>query len=421
MRASGLSTPSVKTSVLVVGGGAAGMVAAWRAASLGCGVTLLEANGRLGVKLRISGGGKCNLTHAGPVPDLLKAFPAGQGRFLRPSLHAFTNDQVLELLRREGVETVARDNGRVFPAGGPGSAQLVTDAFEALARRAGVTIRTQARVAGLEGASPRLEAVVLEGGERLAAQVFILATGGASYPRTGTRGETPAWLRALGVPVRPWTPALAPIPLVRSRPLWEGVALREGTLVLRAGPGGKVLATFPGDVLFTRNGLSGPAALELSGPAEAARRAGAAWLGYALDGRGEAELDAELRSAQSGNPHLGVRAWLQRWLPERLCATVQEELGVAGDQRLKDLPKSARRALVGVVAAFPLGAPGAVDLERGEVSAGGIALSAVDPRTMAVKGWENLRVCGELLDVDGPVGGYNLQAAFSTGYAAGTL
>ena len=156
----------------------------------------------------------------------------------------------------------------------------------------------------------------------------------------------------------------------------------------------------------------------MSGPAESARRAGAAWLTYQLGAEGE--LDAGLQDAQRRNPHLGVRAWLQRWLPERVALAVQEELGLAGDQRLKDLPRAARKALVALIAAFPLGAPGTVDLDRGEVSAGGVALAAVDPRTMAVKGWENLRVCGELLDVDGPVGGYNLQAAFSTGYAAGT-
>jgi predicted Rossmann fold flavoprotein len=421
MRPSGISDPASKTTVLVVGGGAAGMVAAWRAAALGHAVTLLEANSRLGVKLRISGGGKCNITHAGSVAELLKAFQAIQGRFLRPSVHAFTNADVLELLRREGVATVARDNGRVFPAEGPGSASLVTAAFETLVRRAGVAIRMNARVVEVQGARPRVEALVLEGGERLEAQVFILATGGASYPRTGTRGEALGWLRALGVPVRPWAPALAPIPLTRPRPLWEGVALRDGTLLLRAGREGKVLGTFQGDILFTRYGLSGPAALELSGPAETARRAGGAWLTYGLTSEGEGEVDAGLQDEQRRNPHLAMRTWLQRWLPERLCAPVIQELGVPDDQRLKDLPKAARRALVGVVTAFPLGAPGAVDLERGEVCAGGVRLDGVDPRSMVVKDWENLRVCGELLDVDGPVGGYNLQAAFSTGFAAGTI
>ena len=397
------------------------MLAAWRAATLGHAVTLLEANDRLGMKIRISGGGKCNITHAGSVAGLLAAFPAAQARFLRPSVHAFDNGQVLDLLAREGVATQARDNGRVFPVAGPGAAALVTAAFESVVRRAGVRVLLDARVAGLEGAAPRLEVLRLADGTVLPADRFILATGGASYPRTGTRGEVLGWLRALGVPVSPWFPALAPIPMVRPRPAGEGVALRGGALILRAGPEGRALARFPGDILFTRAGITGPAALELSRPAEAARRAGGAWLGYALTGLPESDLDAQLVAEQQANPHLAVRTWLGRWLPERLCGTVQEELGLPADQRLKDLPRPARRRLVAQVLAFPLGEPGPVDLEKGEVSAGGVALAAVDPRTMAVKGWDNLRVCGELLDVDGPVGGYNLQAAFSTGFAAGTL
>ena len=405
--------------IVVAGGGAAGMLAAWRAAGLGHAVTLLEANERLGTKILISGGGKCNITHAGPVAEVLRAFAPAQARFLRPGLHAFSNADVLELLRREGVETLARDNGRVVPLDRPGSAALVTAAFEALVRRSGVRVRLGARVMALQGARPRLEALVLADGERLEADRFILATGGASYPRSGTRGEVLGWLAALEVPVAPWFPALAPIPLRSPQPAWEGVALRGGTLNLRAGPEGRLLAAHAGDLLFTRAGVSGPAALELSQAAEAARRAGAAWLGYALTAQAEAELDAELLREQAGNPHLAARTWIQRWLPERLCVPALQRAGLPGDQRLKDLPRAGRKALLALVRAFPLGEPGPVDLERGEVSAGGVRLEAVEPRTMALKGWDNLRVCGELLDIDGPVGGYNLQAAFSTGYAAG--
>jgi predicted flavoprotein YhiN len=170
------------------------------------------------VKLLISGGGKCNITHAGPTAELLRAFAPAQARFLRPGLGAFGSEQVLELLLREGVATLARDNGRVFPLDRPGSAAQVTAAFEALVRRAGVTVRLGARVAALEGRKPRLEALALAGGERLTADRFILATGGASYPRCGTRGEALDWLAALGVPVAPWFPALAPIPLQHPRP-----------------------------------------------------------------------------------------------------------------------------------------------------------------------------------------------------------
>ena len=407
-------------SVIVVGGGAAGLVAAWRAASLGHRVTLLEANNRLGVKLRISGGGKCNITHDGLPKILLAAFAREQARFLRPSLHAFDNSAVLGLLRREGVETYTRDNGRVFPMDRPGSAAAVVEAFETLVRRAGVEIRTGARVTAMAGRAPHLEGMLVED-KRLQADAFILATGGASYPETGTRGEILGWLKALGAPVRPWFPALAPIPLQKPRPDWEGVSLRGGELRLSAGAEGRRLAAFAGDIVFTRAGISGPAALELSQGTERARRDGAAWLTYASSLEMPETVDAALQVEQRTNPRLLAATWTQRLLPERLVEPLLAEVGVPRTLMLKELSKSARKMLVALVTALPLGEPQTVSLARGEVAAGGVVLSAVDPHTMALRGWENLRVCGELLDLDGPVGGYNLQAAFSTGYAAGNL
>lgn len=408
-------------NVVIVGGGAAGMVAAWRAASAGHRVTLLEANGKLGVKLRISGGGKCNITHDGPVKAVLAAFSKDQARFLRPSVHRFTNADVVSLLRREGVETYTRDNGRVFPTDRPGSAAAVVAAFQGLVERAGVEVRFRARVAGLEGRAPRLTGLTLEDGTRLEGDALILASGGASYPETGTRGEALGWLKALGLPVKAWFPALAPIPLKRPRPEWEGVALREGILRLRAGAEGKRLAEFPGDLVFTREGISGPAALELSQAAEAARRAGSAWLAYASVAAPPEAVDADLQAEAQANPQLKAVTWLQRHLPERLCEPLVREANLPAEQRLKDLPKAGRRALVNAVTELPLGDPGAVNLARGEVAAGGLKLEAVDPQSMRVKGFENFYVCGEALDLDGPVGGYNLQAAFSTGYVAGEL
>lgn len=408
-------------NVLIIGGGAAGMVAAWRAASAGHRVTLLEANGKLGVKLRISGGGKCNITHDGSVKEVLAAFTKEQARFLRPALHRFTNADVITLLRREGVETYTRDNGRVFPADRPGSAAAVVAAFQGLVERAGVEVRFRARVVELEGRAPRLTGVRLEDGSRLEADAVILACGGASYPETGTRGEALGWLKQLGLPVRPWVPALAPIPLKRPRPEWEGVALREGRLCLRAGAGGKRLADFAGDLVFTREGISGPAALELSQAAEGARRAGAAWLGYASVKDAPESVDQALQAEMKANPQLKAVTWLQRHLPERLGEPLVAGAGLPVDQRLKDLPKHGRSALVAAVTELALGEPGAVNLARGEVAAGGLKLVSVDPQTLGVKGFENLWACGEILDLDGPVGGYNLQAAFSTGFVAGEL
>jgi len=394
------------------------MVAAWRAALKGHCVTLLEANQKLGVKLRISGGGKCNITHDGSVKDVLAAFSKDQARFLRPSFHRFNNENVVQILNREGVETYVRENGRVFPLDRPGSAASVVAAFEEVMQRAGVQVRANSRAVGLEGRAPRMEALRLEDGTLLRADAFILATGGASYPETGTRGEVAGWLENLGVPTHPWSPALAPIPLKVAHPAWEGVAFRNGTLRLLEGEEGRRIGAFSGDILFTKNGISGPAALELSGRTEIARRQGRAWIAYDFAGLDEAELDSKLRREQAENPHLSAQNWLQRWVPERVAESLwrTEELG---DLRLRNLPKGIRSRLVGWVIAFPLGLPGVVPLERGEVAAGGVQRTAVDPQTMRVKNWENLHVCGELLDIDGPVGGYNLQAAFSTGFVAG--
>lgn len=407
--------------VLVLGGGAAGLVAAWRAASLGHRVVLVEGNTRLGLKLRISGGGKCNLTHEGSPVELLSAFAKVQARFLRPAVHAFPPEAVRAFFRDRGVETYVRENGRVFPLDRPESAAEVLRALERAVREVGVEIRVGVRAEGLVSEGQGLSALRMEDGRRLEAEAFILATGGASYPQTGTRGEVLDWLKGLGLPVHPWVPALAPIPLVRPRPAWEGVALRGGTLVLRAGAGGRHLDARPGDLLFTRTGLSGPAALALSQLVERSRREGPAWLAYQPAGTDSETLDAALVELAHREPRLGVRTWLHRFLPERLCEALIREQGLASDQRVQGLERAQRRALAALAAALPLGEPGPVDLAKGEVAAGGLALGAVDPRTLQVRGWTNLRVCGELLDVDGPVGGYNLQAAFSTGFLAGSI
>jgi hypothetical protein len=402
----------------VVGGGAAGLIAAWRSALAGRDTLLLEANPRPGAKIRISGGGKCNVTHEGPVRELLAAFPPAQARFLRPSLHAFSNADLRELLGGEGVPTWAREDGRVFPLDRAGSARWVVEALQSVAVRAGAQLRTEVRVVGLEPAGSRIAAVRTADGLIPADQV-ILATGGASYPRTGTRGEALGWLGDLGLPVKPWFPALAPIPLARPRPAWEGMALRGGELRLREHEDGPVAARFRGDLLFTAAGLSGPAALELSEPVEQARRRGAAWLEYgsAEDARA---LESTFLAEAAERPESTFRRWLHARLPERAVGDLLRGWNLAPDRRLRTATRGERRLLVQALAGLALGEAGPVPLARGEVCAGGLELDAVDPRTLRVRGWTNLLVCGELLDVNGPVGGYNLQAAFSTGFLAGT-
>lgn len=407
----------VTGSLIVVGGGAAGLVAAWCAARRGLRVTVLEATRRCGAKIRISGGGRCNVTHSGGLQGVLGGFSREQGRFLRHALRAFGPEELLGLLFREGVRTETREDGRVFPLGGPGTAHAVADLLEALAQRAGARIRLDARVVALEAAAGRILALRLEDGSRIEADAVILATGGASYPQVGTRGEALGWLRGLGLKVKPWRPALAPVFLQHPRPAWEGVAFRGGRLRLSEGVAGRRLAEAEGDLVFTRQGISGPAVLALSGTV--AQAAGLRWLSYALDGQPPERLEADLMEVQRNRPGLGIRTWLHQWLPERMCTEALGMAGVAEGQRMADLSKAGRRTLVSLLTAFPLGEPARVPLERGEVTAGGLCLEGVDPGTCRVKGWDNLFACGELLDLDGAVGGYNLQAAFSTGFVAG--
>ena len=403
--------------VVVVGGGAAGLIAAWRSALAGQDTLLLEANPRTGVKVRISGGGKCNVTHAGPLREVLAAFPAPQARFLRAAFHAFSNTDVIELLRREGVETYARPDGRVFPLDRPGSAQLVVEALQGLAAKAGARLEVGIRVEGLDIEERSIVGVRIAGG-RIAARTVILATGGASYPRTGTRGDALGWLADLGLPVKRWFPALAPIPLLRPRPGWEGVAFRGGELRLRDRPDGPIRARSAGDIVFTRSGISGPAALDLSEQVEQSRREGGAFLEYSFV-KSLVVVEKELLDRAVEQPDASLRRWLGNWLPDRVTAARIDEWNVPVDLRLSRLSKAARKTVLRDLDGFLLGAPAQVPLELGEVCAGGLDLGSVDPRTMAVRGWGGLRVCGELLDVNGPVGGYNLQAAFSTGFVAG--
>lgn len=406
--------------ILIVGAGAAGLMAALGAAKRGLATTVLEANPRPGAKIRISGGGRCNVTHQGGARAVLAGYPKAQARFLGEALRVFPPEALLELLERHGIHTEARADGRIFPIGGPGTGALVVEALREEACRAGARIQTGLRVAGMERDGDRIAALRLEDGRRMAAEAFILATGGASYPETGTRGEALGWLRALELPVRAWHPALAPIPLQQPHPAWEGVALRNGTLRLSREAGSRRVAEWPGDIVFTRKGISGPAALALSEAAEALRREGLGWLTYGTSTGTPEGFEAELVALQASNPHLAGRTWLHRHLPERLSEDLWNLWEVDPNQRLRDLPKALRRRMAEAACDLALGAPGPVDLGRGEVSAGGLALSALDPGTCRVKAFSNLHVCGELLDVNGPVGGYNLQAAFSTGFLAGS-
>lgn len=408
--------PAASHSIIVIGGGAAGMIAAWRAASSGARVILLEKNAKLGIKLLISGGGKCNITHAGDMEVLRQQFRANEARFLKHSFYKFTNTEILRHLNQLGVETYERDDGRVFPTSG--KAGDVVHALRRLMERAGVEIRLS--TAAEEIMRDRAGASGIRTPQGLiSSRHIILSTGGSSYPRTGTTGDGFTWARNLGHSIVPLRPALAPIYLDSIPAEWQGIAIRD--CILKAKSNGEPIAKWRGDVLFTHQGVSGPAALEVSHEAF-----------LSLEVRQQVDIYVDVLPDTTG-PQLGERiqqevlingariieTLVESFVPRRLAPFVLSSARITGSKKCHQLQKNERRMIVRTLKDWHVGRVKEIPLERGEVTAGGIDLHEVDPKTMRSRIVKGLYVCGEVLDLAGPVGGYNLQAAFSTGYVAG--
>jgi len=403
-------------NVIIIGGGAAGMLAARRAAECGASVTLLEKNDRLGMKILISGGGKCNLTHDGPMEDVRAKFRPNEARFLKPSFYRFTNRDFLNILHDRGMETYVRPDGRVFPVE-PANAKDVAALLTGYVEESGVTIRYGASVTGLVAEEGRMRAVQV-GAETLLASRVVVSTGGSSYPATGTTGDGWPWLSALGHTVVSLRAALAPLYLAEAAPQWSGVALRDTVLRARPGGGGKEFMRWQGDLLFTHKGVSGPTALGVS--REVAERETASDVEADLaPGLTWEELQSELRKQAKDNPRKTVGALAAPFVPARLLEPLLAAADVPAETRGAYLTAKALNKLVSTLKAWPLGTIRHVPLERGEVVAGGVALDEVDPSTMRSRRVGGLFLCGEVLDIAGPVGGYNLQAAWSTGWVAG--
>ncbi len=403
--------------VVVIGGGAAGMLAARRAAERGAKVTLLEKNDRLGMKILISGGGKCNLTHDGPMEDVRAQFRPNEARFLKPSFYKSTNEDFLRILHERGMETYVRPDGRVFPME-PANAKDVVALLTQYVEEAGVCVKYGMSVTGLSAEDGRMSGVEVGGGMLPASRV-IVSTGGSSYPATGTTGDGWRWLSALGHTLVPLRAALAPMYLMDVEADWSGVALRETTLRARAGAGGKEFAHWSGDLLFTHKGVSGPTALGVSREVAEREASPAALEADLAPGQSWEALSADLRRQALENPRKTVASLAAPFVPARLLEPLLASAGIPADTRGAYLKAKSLNKLVSTLKGWPLGAVRHVPLERGEVVAGGVELSEVDPQTMQSKRIAGLYLCGEVLDVAGPVGGYNLQAAWSTGVVAG--
>ncbi len=398
--------------VLVIGAGAAGLIAARCAAERGCRVILVEKNKRPGVKILASGGGRCNLTTTVTGPALEAAYGAAAGRWLRHALRAYPPAALRAEIEAAGVPLKEEALEKIFPVSD--RAADVLAALLAQAEAAGVRLACGRPVTALarEGEGFRAETPA---GPILAGAV-ILASGGRSYPQMGTTGDGYRLAAGLGHAVTPTLPALAPLALDAA---WlhalAGLTLADCTLALEGGEG-RVIARRRRPLLFTHQGLSGPGPMDLAGWVEAAGSGSTLVIDF-LPGTSRDALDALLRAGIAAGGRRAAWSLLPEVLPERLRRALAEQAGAAGPAA--ELDRRARARLLAAAKGLRLAVAGTLGFAKAEVTRGGIPLDEVDPRRMASRLAPGLFICGELLDVDGPIGGYNFQAAFATGRLAG--
>ena len=400
--------------VVVIGAGAAGMMAAYAAASQHASVVLLEKNNKTGVKILMSGGTRCNLTHHTDARGIAEAFVHAK-RFLQPSLGGFPPKAVVEFFESAGVATKVESTGKVFPVSN--RAVQVRDALHGFAVDAGVEIQTGAGVTGIR---PDGQKWLVETEDSvITTDRVIVTTGGKSWPGCGTTGDAYAWMTELGHAIERTRPALVPL---LGGEQWmkdlSGLVVDDSIVtVLPVSGKQKSLAQRRGSLLFTHFGFSGPAAMDVSGAITAAVSFDQVhMIADLVPHCSEEELKAALSERQDGG-RAKVSSLLSMWLPNRLANGIITQLGQ--DARLAELSKAARNRLMQNLKRMQLPVIGTRGFEKAEVTAGGVRLDQVDPRTLESRMHKGLFIAGELLDVDGPIGGYNFQAAFSTGRAAG--
>ena len=406
--------PNTDWDIVVVGAGAAGLLAAIRAAECGRRVLVLEKNRKPGVKILMSGGTRCNVTQATDERGIIAAY-GPPGRFLHSALAALGVQDTIDLFEAEGVALKVEETGKIFPVSN--KALDVLDALLKRLRRTDATLALEEPVNDLQPESPGF--MLTTPRRVVSATCVILTTGGKSYPGSGTTGDGYAFTARFGHTIVPPRPALVPItvdaPWVTEL---RGVTLPD--VGLRVMEEKEVLQGARGSMLFAHFGLTGPVVLDLSRVVSGHARPRS--LGLEMDFLPtwkEADLDEHLRVETAASGKKQLAAVLMTFLPRRLCDVLLPQAGLPADRKAAALSRPDRARLVACLKRLSLPVSGTLGFGKAEVTAGGVALAEVDSRTMQSKLVPNLYIAGELLDLDGPIGGYNFQAAWSTGWLAG--
>lgn len=403
--------------VVIIGGGAAGLMAAVIAGREGAQVTLLEKMNYLGKKMGITGKGRCNVTNAAPMSEFIKNTP-GNGKFLYGAYERFSNQDLLQLLNEAGLETKVERGGRVFPASD--SALDVRNTFMKLLKSYGVDVHLEEAAQEIIVEDGRVAAVKTKN-ETYPADAVLIATGGKSYPATGSTGDGYNLASKLGHKVTDIRPSLVPIV---TEEVWVkhlmGLSLRNVELSVVAK--NKVQAKMFGEMMFAHFGITGPIVLSLShtvGKFMRKKNIGTIGLDINLKPALSVEkLDKRLQKDFELYSKKQLINGLKDLLPQRLIPLVIQLAGLDPHKPINQISKAERDSLVYILQHLPLTVKGLRPVEEAIVTAGGLSLKEFNPKTMESKLVSGLYGAGEVLDIDAFTGGYNLQAAFSTGYVA---
>lgn len=407
--------------VLIIGGGAAGCIAAGAAAWQGHTVTVLERNPRPARKVMITGKGRCNLTNNCSIEEFIAHVPEN-GRFLYSALTAFTPQDMMALIEAQGVPLKTERGNRVFPCSD--KAVDIVDALVRYARCPGEQSGArfvQGRAVQLELTGGACTGVQLEDGTRLAADRVIIATGGCSYPGTGSTGDGYTLAQQAGHTIVPPRPSLVALESPDTFcPELQGLSLKNCGLRVEDTATGKTLYTDLGEMLFTHFGVSGPMVLSASAHMrQMAPQRYTLWIDW-KPGLAPEQLDARLLRDLGERANMDMSNALGKLLPRLLIPVILRLALITPERKCHDLTREERRRLCALIKAMPVRISGFRPISEAIVTAGGVSVRQVNSRTMASRLVPQLRFAGEVLDIDAYTGGFNLQIAFSTGMAAGS-
>ncbi|MBR5952258.1 MAG: NAD(P)/FAD-dependent oxidoreductase [Pseudobutyrivibrio sp.] len=405
------------SNVIVIGGGAAGLMAGYAAGICGHQVTILEKNEKLGKKIYITGKGRCNFTNACDIEDFFKNVVSNP-KFLYSALYTFSPDSMIGFVESQGIPTKVERGNRAFPESD--HASDITKALEKAIKEYGVNVRLRTEVKDILIEDNKVIGVKLSDGSIINCDNVILCTGGLSYQTTGSTGDGLKWARKIGLKVTECRPALVPLNCKESYiPEMQGLALKNVNLTIKDGK--KKLYDSFGEMLFTHFGVSGPLVLSAS-----------SIIGKRLQETGELQALVDLKPALSvdelsnrvlrdfnDNMNKHLSSVLRGLLPSSMVPVFIELMDFDDSRQINSITKEERSNLIALLKAFPFTMTGLRDYKEAIITQGGISVKEVDPSTMKCKNIEGLSFAGEVLDLDAFTGGFNLQIAWSTGYLAG--